>query len=110
MTITELREHVYNGENLLIEVLDCLLDRKQSNDLLCAISERIPIMIYERCAGECGDGLLYRALKNIGVPCVKSNQTEQDVGLMNNNCAFYTVYLVKRLDEQLINSNCHGSL
>ena len=57
MNVNELKSRVYNGENLLMEVLDTLLDRKQSNDLLCAISERIPIMICEKYVGECGDGL-----------------------------------------------------
>ena len=89
---------VYLGENLLEEVLDLLLEAQDKENLKKALEANIPITIFDDCDG--GDGLLYKALKNAGAPCVRSYQIDKENGLMETNCAYYAVFLNRKLEER----------
>lgn len=77
------------------EVLNLLLDERDQEILKKALEAKIPITIFDDCDG--GDGLLYRALKNVGAPCVRSYQIDKGEGLMERNCAYFTIYLNRKL-------------
>lgn len=93
--LRELEGRVYSGEDCLDEVLNLLLEERDRELLKKAMEAKIPITIFDDCDG--GDGLLYRALKNAGAPCVRSYQTDKDVGMMEKNCSYFTVFLNRKL-------------
>lgn len=91
---------MYKGECLLDEVLNVLFDKKHHTLIKNAVEIDLPFMIYDY--GECGDGLLYRALKNEGVTTVRSFQIDEEMQKENtaDNSAFFTVFLKKVIKEK----------
>lgn len=99
MKLKELSRRVYLGENLLTDVLNVLFDSAEVRErILSAVKSDIPMMIYDDCYG--GDGLLYRALKNVGCKTVRSYQIDKENGNMQNNTAYFTIFLNKTISEE----------
>lgn len=98
--LKELSKKAYNGERCLEEVLDFLLDKEQHKLIKAAIDLKMPFMIFDDA--DCGDGLLYRALKNEGVTVVKNFQIDQESQKENaaENSVYFTVYLRKPITEE----------
>lgn len=99
MKLKELSRRVYLGENLLTDVLNVMFDSAEERErILNAVKSDIPMMIYDDCDG--GDGLLYRALKNVGCKMVRSYQIDKENGNMQNNTAYFTIFLNKTISEE----------
>ena len=99
MKLIELSRGVYLGKNLLTDVLNTLFDSEEiRKQILSAVKSDIPIMIYDDCDG--GDGLLYRALKNVGCKTVRSYQIDIENGNLKENTAYFTIFLNKTITEE----------
>lgn len=101
MKTKELVRRVYCGENLLQRILPRFFkSKKVRKRILGAVRENAPMMIYE--SGNCGDGILYNALKNAGCKTVRSYQIDKEMGNMKNNTAYFTIYLNEDLPDEFL--------
>lgn len=99
MKFKELEKSVYLGQNLIFDVLNALFDSAEVRErILNAVKADMPIMIYD--SGDGGDGLLYRTLKNAGCKTVRSYQIDKENGNLEENTAYFTVFLNKAITEK----------
>ena len=104
MDIKALTKRVYAGEDLLEDVLNLFFDKKYHHLINKAVTDDLPMMIYDCCEG--GDGLLYRALKNKGVSVVRSFLNDKDVAYESiaENSSYFVLFLNCPIDRSFFNS------